>query len=71
MDGKSLETSTISRIEGHPTALKVSTLAAFLNVTPKSLYGRIKSGTLPAMRLGSSIRLDPATTAAWLRARSA
>jgi predicted DNA-binding transcriptional regulator AlpA len=43
----------------------------WLTMSPKSIYAWVKQGTLPAVILGASIRFDPATTAKWLRDRSA
>ena len=59
------------KIGAHPTMLSAATLAKYLGVDRKSIYAWIAAGTLPAIRLGASIRLDPATTAAWVRTRSA
>jgi excisionase family DNA binding protein len=46
-------------------------LAVLLAVSVKSIYAWVKQGTLPAVILGASIRFCPATTAKWLRDRSA
>ena len=60
-----------AKIEAHTTLISPDTLAGYLGLSRKSIYARVKSGTLPAIRLGGSIRFDPATTAKWLRARAA
>jgi excisionase family DNA binding protein len=58
-------------IERHRGMLTPATLADFLSVSPKSIYAWVAAGTLPAAILGASIRFCPATTAQWLRDRSA
>ena len=59
------------KIEAHRSLITADTLAGYLDVSRKSIYAWVKSGTLPAMRFGASIRFDPAVTAKWVRARSA
>lgn len=66
-----LKDGIAAKIEAHKTLITPDTLAGYLGISRKSLYARVKSGTLPALRLGASIRFDPATTAKWLRARAA
>jgi excisionase family DNA binding protein len=60
-----------AKIDAHPALITAKTLARYLDVSVKSVYAWVKSGTLPAIRLGGSLRFDPATTAKWVRARSA
>lgn len=60
-----------AKIDAHKTLITAGTLASYLDVSTKSIYAWVKSGTLPAMRFGVTIRFDPATTAKWVRARSA
>jgi excisionase family DNA binding protein len=59
------------KIEAHPSLITANALAGYLDVSRKSIYAWVKSGMLPAMRFGASIRFDPVTTAKWVRARSA
>jgi excisionase family DNA binding protein len=40
--------------------LTVSEAAATLNVSPKTIRRRLADGTIPAMRLGRLIRINPA-----------
>ncbi|HUO14342.1 MAG TPA: helix-turn-helix domain-containing protein [Verrucomicrobiae bacterium] len=61
--------SIIEMIETKESALTVEELATTVSVSPKTLYKAIKSGRLPAYRLGGSIRLDPHDVAEWLRCR--
>jgi excisionase family DNA binding protein len=62
--------SIIETIESMDTALTVEVLGRLLSASPKTLYKAVKSGRLPAYRIGGSIRLDPFEVAQWLRARS-
>jgi excisionase family DNA binding protein len=48
-------------------ALTVKELTALLNVGKSAIYEMAKAGRIPHIRLGSIVRFDPATTAAWLR----
>jgi excisionase family DNA binding protein len=63
--------SVATRIERHRGMLTPAALAELLAVSPKSIYSWVKSGRLPAVILGASIRFDPYDTAAWVRARTA
>jgi len=44
-------------------------LAALLGVSAKYLYKQVRAGRLPAYKLGSMLRFNPMTTAAWLQSR--
>jgi excisionase family DNA binding protein len=46
-------------------------LAELLALSPKTLYARVKAGTIPSIRIGGSIRFDPAVTANWLQSKMA
>ena len=63
--------SIATTIERHQGMLTPAELALLLSISVKSIYAWTKAGTLPAVLLGASIRFCPATTAAWLRDRSA
>jgi excisionase family DNA binding protein len=56
-------------IERHDGALTVQELARILTISEKLLYRLIRQGRLPALRIGTAIRLDPGVTADWVRAR--
>jgi excisionase family DNA binding protein len=60
----------IAEIESRRQAFTVESLADLLQVSRKFIYRQIKHGSLPAFRLSAELRLDPATVAAWLRART-
>jgi excisionase family DNA binding protein len=44
---------------------KAPELAARYDVTPWRIYELVRDGKIPAIRLGRSVRFDPATIAAW------
>lgn len=56
-------------IEAYSRALTVEELAELIEVSVKTVRRHTRSGSLPAYHIGSLIRLDPAQTAKWLRAR--
>jgi len=60
----------VEQIREYGKALTVPVLAKMLSVSKQSLYEQVERGSLPALRIGTSIRLDPKITAAWLEARS-
>ena len=64
-----LSMDIIEIIETSGRALKVEELAALTSISAKTLYRHIKNHKLPAFRIGGSVRLNPASTAAWLRSR--
>jgi excisionase family DNA binding protein len=57
----------LEHIEALKSALTVDQLAGLLGVSKKTVYKAIKTNSLPAIKVGSSIRLDPEATAKWLR----
>jgi excisionase family DNA binding protein len=61
----------IGSISQHPHLLDAAELAEALNMSPKTIYAIAKSGTLPAVRIGQSIRFDPPAVAKWLRSNAA
>jgi excisionase family DNA binding protein len=63
------ESTLIEIIEARRSAWTVRELAELLNLGKRSVYDWIDAGKLPAIKMGSVTRLDPKTTAAWLRAR--
>ena len=52
-------TSIIDKIRALESALTVSRLAKYLSMDRGTIYDHIERGTLPALRIGSTIRLDP------------
>jgi len=63
--------SIATTIERYGRMLTVEELAPLLALSPKTLYKRAKSGTMPVTLIGSSVRFDPYDTAQWLRAQTA
>ena len=59
----------IETIENYSTLLKVEDLAELTQISSKTLYRLINQGKIRAIRIGGSVRLEPKTTADWLRAR--
>jgi predicted DNA-binding transcriptional regulator AlpA len=59
----------IAMIEAQRQTLIVQSFADLLKVSHKVLYRQIKSGSFPAIRLKSEIRIHPKAAAAWLRSR--
>ena len=58
-----------TRIERRTSALTAPELADLLGLGKTAIYDLAKRGGIPHYRVAGSIRLDPATTAAWLRDR--
>ena len=54
-------------IESKPRALRVSDVAAILNVSERQVYKLSAEHLLPSFRVGASLRFCPKQTAAWLR----
>lgn len=48
-------------------ALTVSELAKLLNMSRRTIYEHAASGRIPSLRIGSSVRFDPARIAGWVK----
>jgi excisionase family DNA binding protein len=59
----------ILQIESWGRCLTVEELADVIALSPKTLYRMIKAKKLPAIHMGGQIRLNPQSTADWLRSR--
>jgi excisionase family DNA binding protein len=46
--------------------MTVPELADMLGVSKNGLYEQVKAGTLPGLRIGTTVRLNPRTIAKWL-----
>jgi excisionase family DNA binding protein len=69
-----METSQVvsplaDQIERVGRALTAEELATVLNVSPKLVYKKAKTGRLPSFRIGTCVRFDPHSIAAWLRSQ--
>jgi excisionase family DNA binding protein len=51
-------------------AWRVPELAELLDLGRRTLYDEIERGELAAIRIGTSVRLNPAEVVAWLEART-
>ena len=58
-----------SRIENLPGALTAAELGALLNMGKAAVYGMAATGRIPSLRIGTTVRFDPARIAVWLRQR--
>jgi excisionase family DNA binding protein len=58
------------RIEGIKRAITANEVAAFLAVSPITIYKMAKAGRLPSFRIGTAVRFDPRTLAEWLRSNA-
>jgi excisionase family DNA binding protein len=58
------------KIEQMKKALTVQEFAAMMNVSKKFVYKMLKRSGLESYQLGGIIRLDPVSTAKWLRSRT-
>lgn len=47
---------------------RVSTIAQMLDVSASTIYRAIDSGALPAVRIGSTVRVTEAALSVWLAA---
>lgn len=63
--------SIATQIERCESLITPAQLALLLALSPKTIYAMAKSGSLPVVRFGTSIRFDPSDTSRWLRDRSA
>lgn len=54
-------------VESHEKALTVPQLAVILQVSKRELYRLVQDNRLPALKIGTLIRLDPGATAEWIR----
>jgi excisionase family DNA binding protein len=59
-----------TQIERRRNALDVPELAGLLKMSRQKIYNLIQKGEIPSYRIAGSIRLDPATTAIWLRSQA-
>jgi excisionase family DNA binding protein len=59
----------IATVEARREAWTVPQLATLLSMSKSEIYEQVQEGKLPAMRIGTNIRLCPKTTAQWLRLR--
>jgi excisionase family DNA binding protein len=56
-------------VESRREAWTVPELAKLLSMSKSEVYEQIQDGKLPALRIGTNIRLCPKVTGEWLRMR--
>jgi excisionase family DNA binding protein len=61
------EHNLASRIAKMPRALTAAELATLLNLGKTVVYDMAATGRIPSIKIGATVRFDPARTAAWLR----
>lgn len=54
-------------VPGHEPLWTVAETAAFLRVSRSFVYQACAAKTMPHVRVGASLRFDPATLRAWVR----
>jgi excisionase family DNA binding protein len=52
------------------SALSLQEFAQLVGISYRTVFDMASDGRLPVMRIGSSLRLDPKTTAEWVRERT-
>jgi excisionase family DNA binding protein len=60
----------VEQIAAKRSAFPLQEFADLMGLDYNTIYDMTRDGRLPAMRIGSSIRLDPKTIAEWLRERT-
>jgi len=62
--------SIADRIAAHDGALTPLELAEYTGHSRKTIYAKVKKGSIPHFNFDGSIRFDPFLTAQWVRAHS-
>jgi hypothetical protein len=60
----------VEQIAERRSAFTLKEFAQIIGISYHAAFDMATDGRLPVMRIGSSIRLDPKTTAQWLRDRT-
>jgi excisionase family DNA binding protein len=60
----------IEQIATRRTAMTLKEFASMMGINYATAWDMANDGRLPVMRVGSSLRLDPKTTAEWLHQRT-
>ena len=56
-------------VQEYGSAITVAQLAKILQCSKRQVYALVEAKRLPALKVGSMIRLDPGTVAHWIRSR--
>ena len=62
--------SLISRLGQQKAPLTVKELSELLRISKRTAYNMIENQGLPAIKIGSTLRVDPVHAAKWLRSRT-
>jgi excisionase family DNA binding protein len=59
----------LAALEGRTSLMDAAELGQLLNLSAKSIYRKARTGELPSVRFGYSVKFDPQAMARWLRKR--
>ena len=59
----------LKELSSRRKALTVTDLADALGISRQAVYEYVKQGSLPAIKIGSTIRLNPRDVALWLESK--
>ena len=59
----------IAELSSRRKALTVMDVANMLGVSKQTVYDHVKRGNLPALQMGTTVRLNPRDVADWLQQR--
>jgi excisionase family DNA binding protein len=63
------ENKLVDLVRAYDTAITVPQLARILQCSKRQIYELVQDKRLPAIRIGTSIRLDPISVADWIRSK--
>jgi excisionase family DNA binding protein len=61
--------SLLSVLGTRKDPMTVKEFAAILRISTRAVYKAVETDSLPVIRIGTTIRIDPVHAAKWLRAR--
>lgn len=60
-------TIILAKLETQTSLMNVEELAQLLHRTPKTIYRRVRAGTIPSVKFGYNIRFNPQALITWLQ----
>lgn len=63
------ENALIRMVKSYGSAITVAQLAKVLQCSKRHIYSLVEQNRLPALRVGTMIRLDPGSVASWIEVR--
>ena len=63
------ENALVSMVQSYGSAITVAQLAKILQCSKRQVYALIEQKRLPALRVGTMLRLDPGAVADWIKGR--